>query len=310
LLDAVDKQAADHVELGVASDLPAFLRGLEDSGLGTLGVDTEDLPDALVWLWEVVATVAGHSPSVAFSLASRYCADRAAVTSGLTSVVPGTRAAAPAKIDASGVVDLVVPELFSPDWVLALEPGGGRFVASAKGSVRHRPRTGLVQAQLADISLAGDQEGPTVDASAFREWSTLVSAVGVGIAAGALEAAERYSADRVQFGAPIASFAGLRALLASMYERTAAARALGLAAAAEDAAAELGPSAADVAGRAALSVSLDAVQVHGGYGYMDEYPVASRVRDAVSLRARTGQRGALSAIASARLATTTSAGQA
>jgi len=51
-------------------------------------------------------------------------------------------------------------------------------------------------------------------------------------------------------------------------------------------------------GRTAVAVALDAIQVHGGYGYIEEYPVAAMLRDAISLRARSfARRDAVAALA-------------
>jgi alkylation response protein AidB-like acyl-CoA dehydrogenase len=163
-------------------------------------------------------------------------------------------------------------------------------------------RTGLEQADLAVLRFAVGAGDVSDDDQAFGEWSVLVAAVTVGVAEGALRAAERYAAERSQFGAPIATFTGLRALLALMHERTASARALSLHAAAHAHGSADAAAALDAASRTAVDVCLDAVQVHGGYGYIDEYPIASRLRDAVSLRARARSREALATVAGSRLA--------
>jgi butyryl-CoA dehydrogenase len=112
-----------------------------------------------------------------------------------------------------------------------------------------------------------------------------VAAQAVGIAAGALDAAVKYSKERVQFGKPISSFQGIQFMLADMATEVEAARALVYATARmvdagikdvgkESAMAKL--FASDVA----MKVTTDAVQIFGGYGYMKEYPVEKYMRDA------------------------------
>ncbi|MEA2607348.1 MAG: hypothetical protein QOI00_2105 [Chloroflexota bacterium] len=112
-----------------------------------------------------------------------------------------------------------------------------------------------------------------------------IAAQAVGIAQGALEVAAAYATERRQFGKPIAEFQMIAAMLADMDAQTEAARQLLYKAATEiDAGA---PDAARwsamcklVAGDTAMRVTTDAVQVLGGYGYIDEFPVERMMRDA------------------------------
>ncbi|MCX7725576.1 MAG: acyl-CoA dehydrogenase family protein [Chitinispirillaceae bacterium] len=112
-----------------------------------------------------------------------------------------------------------------------------------------------------------------------------VGAQALGIAAGALEDAIKYAKQRVQFGAPISSFQAIQHMLADMATEIEAARALLYATARtidsgekkfakESAMSKLKCS--DVA----MKVTIDAVQIMGGYGYMREYPMEKRMRDA------------------------------
>jgi len=112
-----------------------------------------------------------------------------------------------------------------------------------------------------------------------------VAAQALGIAHGALDDAVKYSRQRVQFGKPISSFQAIQHILADMATQVEAARALIYATArmidkgVKDIARESAMSklfASDVA----MKVTTDAVQVFGGYGYMREYPVEKRMRDA------------------------------
>ncbi|GAC1671706.1 MAG: acyl-CoA dehydrogenase [Candidatus Limnocylindrales bacterium] len=112
-----------------------------------------------------------------------------------------------------------------------------------------------------------------------------IAAQAVGIAQGALDVAAAYATERKQFGRPIADFQMIQAMLADMDAQTEAARQLLYKAATEiDSGA---PDAARwsamcklVAGDTAMRVTTDAVQVLGGYGYIDEFPVERMMRDA------------------------------
>jgi alkylation response protein AidB-like acyl-CoA dehydrogenase len=112
-----------------------------------------------------------------------------------------------------------------------------------------------------------------------------VGSQALGIAAGALEDAVKYARQRIQFGEPISSFQAVQHMLADMATQIEAARALLYATAKtidagekhfakESAMTKLFCS--DVA----MKVTVDAVQVMGGYGYMREYPMEKRMRDA------------------------------
>jgi len=112
-----------------------------------------------------------------------------------------------------------------------------------------------------------------------------VAAQAVGIAQGALDEAVAYAQQRKQFGQPISSFQGIQFMLADMATQTEAARALVYATARmvdagvkniAKASAMCKLFASDVA----MKVTVDAVQVFGGYGYMREYPVEKMMRDA------------------------------
>jgi alkylation response protein AidB-like acyl-CoA dehydrogenase len=112
-----------------------------------------------------------------------------------------------------------------------------------------------------------------------------IAAQAVGLAQGALEVASAYARDRTQFGRPIAEFQMIGAMLADMDAQTEAARQL-----LYKACTEIQSGAADaarwsavcklVAGDTAMRVTTDAVQVLGGYGYIDEFPVERMMRDA------------------------------
>jgi alkylation response protein AidB-like acyl-CoA dehydrogenase len=112
-----------------------------------------------------------------------------------------------------------------------------------------------------------------------------VAAQAVGIAQGATDHAVAYASERRQFGQPIADFQGIQFKLADMETRTAAARELLYRACAkvDDGDADMGKYSAMAklfASDTAMAVTVDAVQVLGGYGYVTEYPVERYLRDA------------------------------
>jgi alkylation response protein AidB-like acyl-CoA dehydrogenase len=114
-----------------------------------------------------------------------------------------------------------------------------------------------------------------------------VAAQALGIAQGATDYAAAYAKERRQFGKPIAAFQGIQFKLADMETRTAAARELLYRACAladrPDRPADLGKwtsMAKLFASDTAMAVTVEAVQVLGGYGYVTEYPVERMMRDA------------------------------
>jgi len=112
-----------------------------------------------------------------------------------------------------------------------------------------------------------------------------VAAQAVGIAQGATDHAVAYARERQQFGQPIGAFQGVQFKLADMETRTAAARELlyRACAKADRHEADLGKYSAMAklfASDAAMAVTVEAVQVFGGYGYVNDYPVERYMRDA------------------------------
>jgi alkylation response protein AidB-like acyl-CoA dehydrogenase len=111
------------------------------------------------------------------------------------------------------------------------------------------------------------------------------AAQAVGIAQGATDYAARYAKERVAFGRPIAELQAIQFKLADMETRTAAARELlyKACAMADRDDPQLGKytsMAKLFASDTAMAVTVEAVQVLGGYGYVSEYPVERMMRDA------------------------------
>lgn len=112
-----------------------------------------------------------------------------------------------------------------------------------------------------------------------------IAAQALGIASGALDASLDYARERRQFGQPIASFQAIQHMLADMAIQIEAARALLYSTARMiDSGAKNYSKESSMckvlASDVAMKVTVDAVQIFGGYGYMKEYPVEKMMRDA------------------------------
>ncbi|MBM4338541.1 MAG: acyl-CoA dehydrogenase [Deltaproteobacteria bacterium] len=122
-----------------------------------------------------------------------------------------------------------------------------------------------------------------------------VAAQGVGLAQGALDEAVRYAREREQFGKKIISFQAVQHMLADMATQVEASRALVYAVSRYIDQSKDPKEISKVSGMAkvfasdtAMKVTVDAVQIFGGYGYMKEYPVEKMMRDAKILQIYEG----------------------
>ena len=111
-----------------------------------------------------------------------------------------------------------------------------------------------------------------------------ISSQSLGVAQACLDAAVGYAKERVQFGKTISTFQGLRWMIADMATQIEAARLLTFNAAAMRDRGENYTAAASMAkvfaSEMANRTAYQALQIHGGYGYMQEYPVERYYRDA------------------------------
>ena len=120
-----------------------------------------------------------------------------------------------------------------------------------------------------------------------------IASLGIGLAQAALDESVVYAKQRVQFGKPIISFQAVQHMLADMAIQLEAGRALVYSAARHIDANPKDMSKASsmckvFATDMAMDVTIDAVQVLGGYGYMKEYPVEKMMRDAKILQIYEG----------------------
>jgi alkylation response protein AidB-like acyl-CoA dehydrogenase len=136
--------------------------------------------------------------------------------------------------------------------------------------------------------IGAEGEGFSIAMAALDGGRLGIAACAVGVAQAALDAAVDYAGERRQFGRAVGEFQGLRFLLADLATAVAAARALYLSAARRrDAGRPYGQQAAMaklLATDTAMRVATDAVQVFGGYGYVEDFPVERYLREAKVLQ--------------------------
>jgi alkylation response protein AidB-like acyl-CoA dehydrogenase len=145
----------------------------------------------------------------------------------------------------------------------------------------------------AELVLARGPEAGAKVAEVLSWIRTSLAARAAGVATSAMEHADGYARERVQFGQPINTFESLIRLSDDALTGAAAARLMALHAAwAIDTGA---PTAADAASRARViagdvvaRATVDAVQIYGGYGFVNDYPVEKLMRDARAFEALYG----------------------
>lgn len=143
--------------------------------------------------------------------------------------------------------------------------------------------------RVADDRRIGEEgQGFTIALAALDAGRLGIAACAIGVAQAALDEALRYTAERQQFGRPIADFQGLRFMLADMATQIEAGRSLYLTAARlRDAGQPFTKQAAMAklfCTDTAMRVTTDAVQLLGGYGYTLDFPVERYMREAKVLQ--------------------------
>ena len=148
-----------------------------------------------------------------------------------------------------------------------------------------------IQASSRMTVLVGDEgQGFKIALSTLDHTRITIAAQALGIAQGALDYAIGYVKERKQFGRAVADFQGLQFMIADMAMNLEAARQLTYAAATKSEQVMAGEKVEDLtffgsaakclASDVAMSVTTDAVQLLGGYGYVNDYPVERMMRDA------------------------------
>jgi alkylation response protein AidB-like acyl-CoA dehydrogenase len=137
----------------------------------------------------------------------------------------------------------------------------------------------------ADRMIGAEGTGFTTAMRTLDHTRVTIAAQAVGIGQGALDFAASYIKERRQFGKPIAEFQGVQFMLADMGMKLEAARQLTYTAASKSENTEgdlgyFGAAAKCFASDTAMQVTTDAVQLLGGYGYTQDYPVERMMRDA------------------------------
>lgn len=268
--------------------------GGADADLLTVALVVEHLSESFPLAGAVVASV--HSSRVAFGHVVPY--DHLGAVPVVIDLTDPTVSLDVDTADGSVVVDGNVRRLDGAANASALvitRPEAEPVVVNPSTSRMGHPRarTGLRgwSAPEVGFSLSLGREYPGVPATARRRTQgtrlVLLAAVGAGIAIGAWRAACSYAARRRQFGRTLEDIPAVARLLDEILTSAAMAQ-RDLAVLANADLEECVTAAFRVAKRAAHAAirSCDlAIQVHGGYGYMEEYPVARGLRDAVTLQA-------------------------
>lgn len=170
------------------------------------------------------------------------------------------------------------------------------LIGPAECSATPLETTGLDGARSATLSVeAADAEtitGPGVTAGLSRLLVGL-TAIAAGVADAAADEAVDYASQRRQFGDVLTAIPNVRSSLGAQQRNVARIVAAAVAAAAQTGAGKTGTAASAAALTAtardavttAVDVATSALQSHGGYGFLMEYPAARRLRDALSLQA-------------------------
>lgn len=281
MLDAVLSDADDSVGDDRPAEVAALRSKLAELGVWTLGVaeelgggGAEDVLAATAFARLGRSHAALAWAAVQAHAAAELLGELPELRAGLHAGDVAVAVTESARVDAAG----------ETPHVILLEEEGARLYEPDSLTYRPLHRTGLDGALTRTIGTVGQGIALDGDVAAARARLWLgAAAVAAGLAEAASEAALGYSAMRQQFGGPLIKMPTVRdslfgssgtaaTLLRQVYQS--------MTATPWQAAAVL-----DTACEAAIDAAARAVQSHGGYGYLTEYPVERLLRDAVSLRA-------------------------
>ena len=164
------------------------------------------------------------------------------------------------------------------------DPGKIEHKLGIKGSPTGSPSFTDVRVPAANL-IGPEGKGMSVALATLERTRLGAAAQAVGIAQGATDYAAQYARERIAFGEPINALQGIQFKLADMETRTAAARELLYKACAkadrrEPDLGKYSSMAKLFASDTAMAVTLEAIQILGGYGYVNDYPVERMMRDA------------------------------
>ncbi|GAB3201649.1 acyl-CoA dehydrogenase family protein [Nocardioides hungaricus] len=298
LLALVDEVIGDLPQPLTAAAVVQTRRALADAGLWSLGIPESagggGADEAMLGL--VVARVASRSAALAVSLVQAHAAAGAlagdpARSDQLAAIVAGDLGAAAVeaghRLDPDGAAhEGTRVDLVGDLGLVVVLQGGAAAVIRPDGTARELPTTGFDGGRTLLLPAGPQDSEPLdgVDTGVVRRLLAVGAlAAAAGVATAAAAQATSYAAGRVQFGGPIADLPTVRASLDG--QARVAGQAWGdVLSAGSFTLAEVVEAALD-AGERAIDVCADALQCHGGYGYLAEYPAERLLRDAVSLRA-------------------------
>jgi alkylation response protein AidB-like acyl-CoA dehydrogenase len=164
------------------------------------------------------------------------------------------------------------------------DPGHLEHKLGIKGSPTGSPTFTDVRVPAGNL-LGAEGKGLSLALTVLERTRLGAAAQAVGIAQGATDYANQYSKERIAFGKPINQLQGIQFKLADMETKTAAARELlykacAMADRGEPGLGKYTSMAKLFASDVAMEVTVEAVQVLGGYGYVEDYPVERMMRDA------------------------------
>jgi alkylation response protein AidB-like acyl-CoA dehydrogenase len=292
------ERLADVREQFEATDVvdPAIISGLVESGLWSIGLPEAhggqgaDLRTALT----VIDRIACTSPTVAIAIVHNHAVAHALVAVGATDLV-GRCAGGERAVIAFGDTGDVGAQVLradlgvQPSLVLTVSRDGRCAIVSAASDVDagapHQrsglPGLGTAPARVRGALLTwGDFLGGE---AAIRWWKLGLAASALGAARAATVAAGQYVRSREQFGAPLIELPAVAALLRAMTHEIRTSDLL-MADLIDTGATDLSTTANTLCTKA-IRICLDAIQLHGGYGYLTEYGVEGLARDCMSTRA-------------------------